>query len=209
MPTINRVIIADDHVLVRKSIGTMLSKCPGFSVIGEASDGFELLQLLNAGAAPDVIILDLSMPGLGGLRAIREIRRVNLDTRILVLTMHKEDYLLCQAFIEGADGYLLKDECSTELFKALDAILKAQAYISPILAGEAENAWLKVFIARKASPLLQALSSQELEILKLLAQGESTRSIAHTLGIASGAVGRSRASILQKLHLEGTANLMG
>ncbi len=209
MPAIHKVILAEDNVLVRECVKAMLSDCPEFSVIGETGDGLELLELLEDGPAPDVIILDLGMPGLGGLEAIREIRRINQDVRILVLTMYKEEDLLCQAFIEGADGYLLKDDWATELFTALDAILKAEAYVSPSLAGEVENAWLKVFIARKASPFLGALSPREHEILKLLVQGESNGGIAHTLGIAASAVGHHRASIIQKLHSKRTADPAG
>ena len=209
MSTIHHVILAEDHVFLRECVKALLSDRPEFSVIGEAGDGLELLKLLEDGPAPDVIILDLSMPGLGGLEATREIRKINPDVKVLVLTMYKEEDLLCQAFIEGADGYLVKDNWAAELFPALHAILKSQAYVSPSLAGEVENAWLKVFIARKASPFLGALSPRELEILRLLAKGESNGGIARTLGIEASAVGHDRASIIQKLHLEKTADLAG
>ena len=207
MPTACRVIIADDHVAFRECVSTMLAGCPAFDVIGQAGDGRELLKLLKDEPAPDVIILDLSMPRLGGLKAIRALRKDSPKVRVLVLTMHKEEDLLCQAFLEGADGYLLKDDWPTELLTALGTIRKSEGYVSPTAARALENPWLKIFIANKGSHFFEELSSQELEVLALLAKGESSSGIAHTLHITPHAVGHHQAAITRKLHVEDTPDL--
>ena len=200
-PTIHRVLLADDHLQIREGVRAMLSLHPDFTVIGETGDGAGLMNLLAAGPPPDVVILDVSVARLGGLDAIREIMRTKPDVKVLVLTMYKDEDLLCQAFLDGADGYLLKDDWARDLLPALDAILNGRAYVSPTLEEEVENTWLKVFIARKASPAFETLSSQEVEILKLLAHGESNEGIARSLGIPAPAVLDHRSSIIRKLNL--------
>ena len=131
-----RVLVADDHPFVRKGLISILETSHDFRVEGEANDGFELLNLLNLGVVPDILILDLSMPSLSGIEVLRRIREMHFMFKVLVLTMHKESCVLKQAFSAGANGYLLKDEMGTELLKALHTIVENRPYLSPSMSKE-------------------------------------------------------------------------
>ena len=134
-----RVVIADDHKMVREGLKLILAKRTDFEVVGEAADGLELLRLLQKGEETDIVILDISMPRLRGIKAIREIKQLRPRIKVLVLTMHKEEDLLSHALECGADGYLLKEEVIKELFPALDAIAGGKSYISSPLVREAKE----------------------------------------------------------------------
>ncbi len=203
-----RIVIADDHILIREGLKMILAKRPGFEVAGEASDGIQLLTLLKRIPSPDAVILDISMPKLRGIEAIREIRFIHPDARVLVLTMHRDEDFLCQAFLAGADGYLLKEDVTEELFDALETILKGEVYISPLLGVELKNAWIRTYRGQKGSPAVEVLSTREKEVLKLVAEGESSKEIADRLCISVRTVDHHRASIMEKLHLKGTVDLI-
>lgn len=203
-----KLILADDHVLVREGMKLILAQRPDFEVVGEAGDGFELLSLLKAAPAPDAVIVDISMPKLRGIEAIREIKEMNSQVKILVLTMHKDEDFLSQSFWAGADGYVLKGDVAKELFKALDAILRGDAFISPLLEKELKDAWVKIFRHKKGAPAADVLSPREREVLKLIAEGESNKEIADHLYISVRTVDHHRARIMEKLKLKGTADLI-
>jgi len=203
-----RIFIADDHVLVREGLKLLIGNRPGFEIAGEAGDGLELLSLLKRSPAPDAVVLDISMPKLRGIEAIREIRYIHPEMRVLVLTMHKDEDFLCQAFLAGADGYLLKEDVTEELFDALGAVLNGEIYISPLLGVELKNAWIKTYRGQKGLPAVDLLSTREKEVLKLVAEGESSKEIADHLCISVRTVDHHRARIMEKLHLKGTADLI-
>jgi len=165
-------VLADDHMIVREGLKLALGQRPDFVVAGEAADGVELMQLLREDEAPDVVILDISMPNLDGIEVLREMRLLHPRLRVLVLTMHREEDLLREAFLAGADGYLLKDDLAKELFGSIDAILEAKTYVSPTMRIELKDAWLKAFIAFKGAHPDEPLSSQEVDFLRRLARGE-------------------------------------
>ena len=131
-----RIIIADDHAILRQGLRSILEKENQFSLSGEACNGRDLINLLESGVVPDALILDLTMPEMSGLEALRWIRQMNYSFKVLVLTMHKERDLLCQAFNDGADGYMLKDEMGTELLIALHTLQENELYLSPCMAKE-------------------------------------------------------------------------
>jgi DNA-binding NarL/FixJ family response regulator len=203
-----RIYLADDHILVREGLKLILGQRPGYEIAGEAGDGFELLALIKRGAAPDAVILDISMPKLRGIEAIREIKDIDSKVKVLVLTMHRDEDLLCQAFTAGADGYLLKEDVAKELFNALEAVLQGEAYISALLGNELKNAWLKTFRDKQGIPSVDALSPREKQVLKLVAEGESNKEIADRLCISARTVDHHRARIMQKLNLKGSAELI-
>jgi len=203
-----RIFIADDHVLVREGLKLIISKKPGFEIAGEAGDGLQLLTLLKRSPAPDAVILDISMPKLRGIEAIHEIKYIHPETRVLVLTMHKDEDFLCQAFIAGADGYLLKEDVTEELFDALGEVLNGEIYISPLLGVELKNAWIKTYRGQKGVPVVDVLSTREKEVLKLVAEGESSKEVADRLCISVRTVDHHRARIMEKLHLKGTVDLI-
>jgi DNA-binding NarL/FixJ family response regulator len=165
-------------------------------VIGEAADGVELLSFLSALTA-HMVILDISMPKLRGIEAVREIKKKFPLVKLLVLTMHRE--YLHQALAAGADGYLLKEDTDRELFSAIESLRQGKTHISPGLREE---------MAGSNAALTLPLSTREIEVLKLLAQGKRNKDISEVLSISIRTVENHRASIMNKLRLKNTADLV-
>lgn len=136
MPEICQIIIADDHDFLRKGLKLILGFDDHIRIIGEAGDGHSLMNLLEGGVVPDLLILDLSMPRLTGIEALRAIRHKGFAFKVLVLTLHKEPEFLCESLCAGANGYILKDAMAKEIFPALQSLLGETLYISPALAQE-------------------------------------------------------------------------
>ena len=130
-----RIILADDHTMFRQGIKNILEGAEDLEVVGEAGDGLNLLELLIK-ATPDMVILDISMPNLGGLEATREIKTISPDVKVLILTMHRDKEYVYHAIAAGAEGYLLKEDADTELFAAVEKIRHGEHYISPLLSGK-------------------------------------------------------------------------
>jgi DNA-binding NarL/FixJ family response regulator len=206
--TTHRIVLADDHALFREGLKLVLGKRPDFVIAGEASDGLELLAMLKHGPPPDLVILDISMPRLRGIEAIREIKSINEKIRILILTMHRDERLLCESFIAGADGYLLKENITTELFGAMDAVLRGDGHISSLMEKELKGAWMNLFRQQKVVMPDDKLSVREKEVLKLVAEGASNKEIADRLNISVRTVDHHRARIIDKLNLKSTAELI-
>jgi len=203
-----KIVLADDHAIFREGLKLVLSQRSDVRVIGEAGDGLELLATLKRGTVPDLIILDISMPRLRGIEAIREIKNSNPEIKIMVLTMHRDELLLREAFIAGADGYLLKENALHELFSALDAILSGAGYISSLMDRELRGAWIDLFRNQKIAAPDEILSVREKEVLKLVAEGCSNKQIAEALFISVRTVDHHRANIIEKLNLRNTAELI-
>ncbi len=191
-----RIVLADDHVLIRQGLGEILKGDSGLAVIGEAGDGLELLELLTK-VTPHLVILDISMPNLRGIEALQTLKLKYPQVRVLVLTMHKE--YLHQALSAGADGYLLKEDADRDLFSAIENIRQGRIYLSPRLAGEV--------LGRRLSSD-DPLSSREKDVLQLVAKGKSNKEIAETLFISVRTVESHRANITSKLQLKSTADLV-
>jgi two-component system response regulator NreC len=133
---IYQIILADDHAFIRSGLTAILEQTQEFQVAGEAADGFSLLNLLSQGIAPDILILDLSMPGLSGLDALRKIRQMHYSFKILMLTSQMSPVILCHTLLSGADGYMIKDDLGSELVPALRVLLEDKIYISPLMVRE-------------------------------------------------------------------------
>ncbi len=206
--TVYRILLADDHALFREGLKMVLGRRPDFIVSGEANDGLELLTMLKHGDPPDLIILDISMPKLRGIEAIREIKAINEKIRIMILTMHKDERLLCESFVAGADGYLLKENVTTELFGALDSVLRGEGHISSLMEKELKGAWMNLFRQQKVVMPDDKLSIREKEVLKMVAEGASNKEIADKLNISVRTVDHHRARIIEKLNLKSTAELI-
>ena len=194
------IVLADDHAMFRQGIRTLLEPLEGIDVSGEAADGLELLELLKK-SAPDLVVLDISMPNLRGLEAAREIRRLYPQVKILLLTMHKKKEFIRQGLEEGVDGFLLKDEPGSELVRAVQAIKNGGKYLSPLLSRILGDL---VQETRQA----EVLSLRERQVLKLLAEGKKTRDIAETLFISAFTVRRHRYNIMSKLNIQSLAELV-
>jgi DNA-binding NarL/FixJ family response regulator len=194
-----RILLADDHTLVRAGIRSLLEKLPGVEVAGEASDGREVIDLIKA-QQPDVVMMDISMPGLNGLQALARITRDFPEVRVVILSMHPNDEYVLQALKSGAAGYLLKRAATAELPAALQTVVGGEIYLSRELSSQ----FLKKFplqqIARSTSPLDQ-LTSRQREILQLLAEGQTTKAIAAILKVSDKTVEYHRAKLMAALKI--------
>jgi len=192
-----RVLIAEDHAVVREGLRLLITSEPGMEVIGQASDGVEAVQMAHA-LRPDVLLLDLVMPRKNGIEAIGEIKQENLEARILVLTSFAEDDKVFPAIKAGAQGYLLKDSSPQELLQAIRDTYQGESSLHPAIARK-----LVQEINRPSDlPLAEdPLTEREVEVLKLIAQGLSNQSIAEKLVISERTVRTHVGHILNKLHL--------
>jgi len=202
-----RVILADDHVLVRHGLKLILKENPDLEIAAEVGDGLELLNVLHK-INPDLIVLDVSMPNLRGIEAIPEIRRVRPNAKVLILTMHKEEDYLYQAISAGANGYLLKEDAEKELFSAIEHIKNGKIYISPSLADQSMQNWARMRRGEDDSQRVESLTVREREILKLIAEGKSNKEIGDLLFISVRTVERHRANMMSKLNIRKTAELV-
>jgi DNA-binding NarL/FixJ family response regulator len=200
-----RVVLADDHPLLRKGLKRILGDRKDIRVVGEANDGIELLDLLKK-VAPHLVILDISMPRLRGLEAIREIQSIRPDLRILILTMHRE--FLHQAMAQGANGYLMKDNALDELFTAIDAIRDGRTYISPLFSTQVESDWVQACRGKTPIASQEPLTTREREVLKLMCDGKSSREIAELLFVSLRTVEHHRTNMMEKLKLKKTIDLI-
>ena len=198
-----QIVLADDHALFRKGLRKILEEAADLEVMGEATDGLELLNLLK-NWTPDMVILDISMPNLRGVEAIHEIKRIHPHTKVLMLTMHKDKEYLYQTISAGADGYFLKKDADAELFSAIEKIRKGGMYVSPSFAEEFTGDGEKILQGFRKP----VLTPRERQILNLIAGGKSSKEIAELLFISVHTVERHRANIMDKLDLKKTADLV-
>ncbi len=190
------IVLADDHVLIRQGLRRIMEGLADLKVVGEAGDGLELLALLNKVVA-HMVILDISMPNLGGIEAVQEIKTKHPGVKVLILSMHKE--YLYEALSAGADGYLLKEDADRELFSSIENIRQGRIFLSPRLTE-------KLLSERVLSS--EQLSVREREVLKLIARGKSNKEIAEILSISVRTVESHRARLMEKLGLKKMADLV-
>ncbi len=201
-----RIVLADDHIMLRQGIKRIIGEVADLEVIGEASDGLQLLSLLKK-LTPHMIILDISMPNLRGIEATREIKTICPDVKVLILTMHKSKEYLYHAISSGAEGYLLKEDTDTELLSAIKKIRQGGIYISPLLSEELTDDLVQICRGSGKLPL-ERLTTREREVLKLIAEGKSSKEIANLLFISVRTVQHHRAHIMEKLNLKRTTDLI-
>ncbi len=193
-----RVLIADDHTIVRKGVRAVIGNKRDIELVGEARNGDEAVAQVRC-LKPDVTIMDLVMPVKSGVEAIREIKAADAETRILVLTSFGEDDLVLTAIKAGARGYLLKDSSPHELIEAIRSVFRGESSIDPAVA---QTLIFKASQNETCRPPVVQLTERETEVLKLIAQGMSNESIARELVIGEGTVRGHVSNILEKLHLE-------
>lgn len=201
-----KIVIAEDHTLMRDGLKALLSIDPKFEVVGETRDGHETVGMVLA-VEPDLLLLDLSMPRLHGLDAICEIRRRGSRVKILVLTVHKDEEFILAAFKAGADGYILKDASHVELEMAIESVLGGQRYISPAISELVIDGFLEAKKTLKAGSPWEKLTTREREILKLIAEGHTSKRISSMLFISVRTVDTHRANLMKKLDLHSVAAL--
>jgi DNA-binding NarL/FixJ family response regulator len=195
-----KVILVDDHTIVRRGLAALLQMEGGYVVVGEAADGKEALRCA-AEVTADVMILDLSMPRLNGLETTRRLVRRQPQLRVLLLSMYDDEAFVTQAIQAGAAGFVLKRSMEDELFQALAAIMKGERFISPMLSLAAAD-----LLAEEANS--SQLTSREREVLQLIAEGHNTTEIAELLAISPHTATRHRANLMQKLDAHTQAGLI-
>jgi len=200
------IVLADDHAMMREGIRNLIDAAANLEVVGEAGDGLALLNLLKK-RSPDMVILDISMPGMRGLEAAREIKALAPDVHVLILSMHKSEEFLSMALAAGARGYLLKEDSGEELLTAIDRIRKGQTYLSKKLASEFPEAIISICRGNHGSPR-DFLTPRERHVLQLIAEGYTDRRISDKLCISVRTVHRHHANIRSKLDFRHTAELV-
>ncbi len=200
-----RVLIADDHGVLRAGLRALLNAEPDIEVVGEAGDSYETLIQTEA-LLPDVLLLDISMPGLGGIEVTRQVRRTFPQVRVLILTVHEDESLLQEALRAGAAGYIVKRAVESELINAIRAVWRGDVYIHPSMT----RALLKEVVSppSAARPPQEPLTPRETEVLRLVALGYTNRQIAEQLGISVRTVESHRANIAGKLGLRSRVDLV-
>ncbi|HUQ81704.1 MAG TPA: response regulator transcription factor [Gemmatimonadaceae bacterium] len=201
-----RILVADDHAVVREGIRHVLAEQHGFDIAGEAASAAEAVKLAGE-CEPDVVVLDVSMPGGSGLEVIGDVRRAAPDARVLILSVHDEAEYVLQAVRAGADGYLRKDSSPTELRDAVRRVDRGESVFSPAMAGRLSDA-LRVESGRMArvSKLAQ-LTGRERDVLEGIANGETNKEIASRYGISPRTVETHRESLMRKLEIRSVAGL--
>jgi DNA-binding NarL/FixJ family response regulator len=195
-----RVVLADDHRLVRAGLRALLDATPQVDVVAEAADGEEAMRLITE-HRPDVALLDIAMPKLSGLAVLHQVTAAKLPTRILLLSMYDNDEYVAEAVRAGAGGYLVKDAAVEELALALEALERGDVYLSPAISRKLAQA----FSGGRATP---GLTGRQTEILRLIARGQSSKEIARDLGLSVKTVETHRTQIMDRLDIRDLAGLV-
>jgi two-component system, NarL family, response regulator NreC len=200
-----RILIAEDHTILRQGLQALLSSNSEFEVVGEAEDGREAIRCVEK-LRPDLVLMDLSMPRMNGTEAVEEIKKRHPETKVLVLTVHKSEEYILATLQAGADGYVLKDVTHAELMLAIKTVLAGKAYLSPEVSEKVIEGYLEGK-RPKTKSTWDTLTQREREILKMIAEGHKNKEIAEHLCISSKTVEKHRANLMQKLNLHSAASL--
>ena len=202
-----RILIADDHAIVREGLRTLLEAQPDIEVVGEATDGEEAVNKTQE-IQPDIVLMDITMPGMNGLEATRQIKQKNPDAKILVLTMHEGDEYFFKFLDAGASGYFIKGGSSTELISALRAVWNGDVFLYPTMAKKLLSDYLQRVKTGSNKESYDGLTNREREVLKLIAEGYTNQEISEHLVLSVTTVQTHRAHIMAKLGLHGPTELV-
>lgn len=201
-----RILLADDHVLIRHGIKNIIKTCDSLRVVGEASSGEELMRILGL-TEVDLIILDISMPGIGGMEVIGMVKKKYPLVKILMLTMYRNKQYFYNAMSAGADGYLMKDDSDNELLVAIDKVLTGKSYISPFLADDFADDVISMYRNEKKSPF-QELTVREKEVLQLVVKGLTSKQMAEHLHLSQRTVDHHRSNLLRKFNRKNSVEMV-
>jgi DNA-binding NarL/FixJ family response regulator len=201
-----RIVIAEDQKIVRKGLSALLTPSDEFEIVGEAEDGLDAVRCVQ-GCKPALVLLDLSMPRLNGIAAIKEIKKQYPETKILALTVHDSDEHILAAFEAGADGYCLKDATHAELLTSIRSVLSGKTYLSPEVSKKVLEGYLEGRKTLKRTSSWDRLTQREKEVLKLVGEGYKTKEIADYLCISWKTVQTHRANIMDKLGVHSASAL--
>jgi DNA-binding NarL/FixJ family response regulator len=200
-----RVLLVDDHTLVRAGMRALLTNLPGVEVVGEASNGREALELVRL-ESPNIVLMDLAMPDLGGLEVLPRIIKGFPGVKVVVLSVHANEEYVIRALRSGASGYMLKDSATVELELAIKSVARDETYLSPSIAGAVIETYLQR-VSGASSPL-ERLTTRQREILKMIADGKTTREVASTLKISVKTVETYRLQLMARLDIHDVPGLV-
>jgi two-component system, NarL family, response regulator NreC len=202
-----RIVLADDHTLVRHGLRKVLQDQSDWEVVGEANDGREAVRLVQE-LKPDVAILDIAMPRLNGIEATRQIARRFPDVHVLVLSMHADEPYVTQVLRAGASGYLLKDSADTDLIRAVAAVSQKKSFFSPAVAKVMLDDYVRQLADRGITDRYDTLTEREREVFQLIAEGKSNKDVADLLNLSPNTVETHRAHIMDKLDVHNAAEIV-
>jgi DNA-binding NarL/FixJ family response regulator len=206
MQSKKRIVIAEDHTILRQGLVALLKSNNEIEVVGEAEDGLEAIRCAEK-IKPDLLLLDLNMPRMDGISVIKEVKRSHPDIKIIVLTMHKQEEYIFEAFKSGAEGYCLKASSHDELVIAIHAVLSGKFYVSPEISGKILEGFLEGQTSIKKKSSWDTLTQREKEVLKLVAENYQNKEISDYLFISVKTVEKHRANIMEKLDLHSASAL--
>ena len=202
-----RILLADDHGIVRRGLKSLLESQPGLEVVGEAADGLEALRLCSE-LSPDLLIVDISMPLMNGIEVASRAQKVEPAPAVIILSMHADESYIMRALGAGARGYLVKDATDEDLLPAVRAVAAGKPFFSPTVAAVLMEDYVRQLRARGLSDSYELLTDREREVLQLLAEGRSNKEVASLLDVGLSTVETHRANLMQKLNLHNTAEIV-
>jgi two-component system, NarL family, response regulator NreC len=202
-----RVLLADDHGIVRRGLRSLLETEPGVTVVGEAADGLEALRLVGE-CQPDILVLDVGMPKLNGIEVAARTQKSDSPPRVIILSMHADESYIIRALAAGARAYLLKDATDEDLLPAVRAVAAGKPFFSPAVTGVLVEDYIRRLQARGLTDSYHLLTDREKEVLHLLAEGRSNKEVATLLDLGLSTVETHRANLMQKLNLHNTAEIV-
>lgn len=202
-----RILVADDHGIVRQGLRSVLCRDVSFEIVAEAADGREAVMLAES-LRPHVVIMDIAMPELSGIEATAQICKNNSDVRVIILSMHSDETYLLRALNAGAKGYLLKDSAEVDLVRAVQSVVRGKPYFSPDIAQVMLEDYLRSLQQKGLEDSYDLLTDREKEVLHLLANGKANKEVAATLDLSTNTVETHRTSLMKKLNLHNTADIV-
>lgn len=204
---LTRVVLADDHSVVRQGLRVWLERSGWVQVVGEASDGRQAVALVEE-LNPDVVIMDIAMPLLNGIDAAAQIVRRNPETKVIILSMHADESYILRALSAGAKGYLLKESTESDVLPAVQSVRDGKPYFTPSIARLLLEDYMRSLKQNNLQDSYDLLTEREREVLQLLAQGKSNKEVAHVLELSPHTIDSHRTNMMQKLNLHNTAEIV-
>jgi two-component system response regulator NreC len=202
-----RILLADDHGIVRKGLRLQLEQNSSFAVVGEATDGRAAVRMAEE-LLPDIVIMDIAMPNLSGIEATAQIVKKGPETGVIILSMHSDETYITRALAAGAKGYLLKENAEVDLFRAVQVVAQGKPFFSPAIAKTLLEDYMRHMQQRGLEDSYDLLTAREKEILQLLAEGKSNKEVASMLNLSTNTIETHRTRIMQKLDLHSTAEIV-
>jgi two-component system, NarL family, response regulator NreC len=202
-----RVLLADDHTIVRKGLRSILEEDSLFEVVGEASNGREAVELTES-LQPHIVVMDVAMPQLNGLEAAAQVQKIAPGSKIIILSMYRDETYILRALTAGARGYLLKDTAEDEIVPAVRAVIRGNTYFSPAISKTLLDDHIRYLQKRGLQDSYDLLTDREREVLQLLAEGRSNKEVANVLNLSLSTVETHRTNMMQKLNLHSSAEIV-